>query len=199
MSVVSNNPYQSPKVGDQLEASPAPAETGLVATTIFGIWAGVTFGGTFGIGGSLMLLLTRGPLLGWDQLLPAFVWTENSGLVEYFLLSAARVAVLGLISGVACGLLIGPFVGFLSAAQSGRFRHTTVYAAIGLSAVAGAMIGHFGCKQIVVQNMIHAANSHAEFQVEIALLIGTLIGGVTGVLGGRILGRGILAFGDGTE
>lgn len=190
MFVASDNPYQSPQVDDpSLEMGP-PAKNGLLATAIFGVWAGVLFGGTFGLGGSLMLALSRGPLLGWDQLLPAIDTADGTGLIEHFLITSVQVAILGAVSGVVCGLLIGPFVGVLAAIHAGRFRKATVYTAIALSALAGGLIGHLACGQIVI------SPSTAESTMFIALISGTLIGGFMGLLGGRLLGRGILAFGS---
>lgn len=181
MPSISNNPYQSPQLDAQnaidLEAMSDSAGKKRQATISYSAWAGVLFGGIFGLAGSLMLALSRGFLLGWGEFFPTqeVVW----------------IPIMGSTAGVACGLMIGPFVGSMIA--YGRSRMMALVTAILLSASAGGLIGQLGT-QIVVLGPPNVCPPDAP--VTLALIVGISIGGLAGVLGGRQMGRRILAYHD---
>lgn len=187
MSTTTNNPYQSP----QLEAQDA-IESVVVGDTViqkqqatisYAAWAGVLFGGIFGLAGSLLVALSRGFLFGWSEFVPIMIWQD-----------AVKIPLMGSVAGIGCGLMIGPFVGSMIA--YGRCRVAAIVTAALLSASAGGLIGQLGAQIVVIGGVVGMAPCPPDASVRLALLVGISIGGLVGVLGGRQLGRCILAYHD---
>lgn len=114
MTAANNNPYESPRVDtttvvdSDLQSDRGKINKGMLATISFSGWAGILFGGMFGIGGSLMLGLSRWPLLGLKNLvlpqMQIFGVPTNGTVLD----TGVIVVLLGAISGIACGVSIGP-------------------------------------------------------------------------------------------
>lgn len=176
------NPFASPQPLDSPEAGdPLVSNSGFVARTVFGLWAGVLFGGTFGAGGSVMLSLTNGAVLGVAKL--SFTLEPVEALVQVGIVSA----VAGAISGLFAGGIIGPMVSVMSYVGQ-QNRRSVIYSSVVLSSVAGSAIGYLG-SQIISGRM----NS---FGWE-AGVIGIFIGSISGVIGGFQLARSIISFAKG--
>ncbi len=184
MPVAVDNPYQSPPVNaEQLEPVQLPRQPSrsTIATAVFGVWAGILYGGIFGLVGSSTLGLSRGLVLGWNQLfgsLGSFSAPEK----------AIIVATAGAVSGFACGLLIGPITGIVASWPSKTTRRAAVYWSIVLCTFAGCSIGSMG------STILFAQSFHLENGYEMPITLGTLIGSITGLTGGLQLSKTILAF-----
>ncbi len=179
-----HNPYQSPSLSEARRDAKSPAmltTEGALAQAIFGLWAGVLFGGTFGAGGSALLCLTDAALLGWAAIGPGIV------SVEQFVLTEIMAAIAGAICGLTAGAVIGPVAALAGCLARQRSAAIVMCLTIGLSIVAGAAIGILGTK-------VATANSETSL---FAAIVGMLIGSVAGLLGGLQLGRGIIDFASG--
>lgn len=175
------NPYASPPETAPLESKgPLLQNTGIVARMIFGLWAGVLFGGTFGAGGSVMLGVTSGAMLGWHNVGPGIHSPQE------FILTEIIAAIAGAIVGLFAGGLTGPIVSVISCLPNGKSR-SVIWSAVILSTISGSAVGLIG-----YQVMTRA--SGADWR---AAALGVAIGSLSGMLGGIQLGRGIISFANG--
>ena len=163
---------------------PCERREGALAQAIFGLWAGVLFGGTFGAAGSALLCLIDAALLGWAAIGPGIV------SVEQFVLTEIMAAIAGAICGLMTGAVIGPLAALAGSLTRQHSSRVVLCLTIGLSVLAGGAIGILGTKVVT-------ANS--ESSLFAAKTVGLLIGSVAGLLGGLQLGRGIIDFASGSS
>ena len=177
------NPYRSPALAREV---PGPSRTtrrptvGVVTRAIFGIWAGVLFGGTFGAVGSAALGLAHAATVHWFAAAPVLFSFDE------FVLAEIVTAIAGAICGLFAGALIGPLVALMTWFAPRPHRVWPALAlAIGLSTAAG---GGWGA--------VAGAALHPSYDISSGnlLVVGTAIGAIAGMLGGLQLGRGIVAF-----
>ena len=175
------NPYLSPAPTNEhppgVRGRTLP-DAGIATRTIFGIWAGVLFGGTFGAGGSAVLALARAATVGW------FAIERGWATIEDLVMAEVAAVIAGAICGLCAGALIGPAVALVTGfVPLGRHRWPLATAVV-LSTAAGGAWGAVGGSMLSVPDAT----------TDMARVLGITIGALAGMLGGLQLGRGIMAF-----
>ncbi len=158
----------------------------------FGAWAGVLFGGTFGIAGALLLSLMRGSMTGWSHLTyPASIVNSSLGM-QTICINLVIQTLLGAFSGIGSGLIIGPLVGIITSVYAGKWRRMALPVAIATSTLAGLIAGFLG---FVFLNLSAVDGPNWIYgRVALVHAVAAFIGGLCGFAGGRQLGTCILAF-----
>ncbi len=172
---MNSNPYASPRAPDT-ENRPMMVEQGLFAQVVFGLWAGILFGGSFGAGGSVLLGLTSSALVGWHVL--------DVASFDQFLVTEIVAAIAGAICGLVPGSLIGPAVAFVCYTTKRTKRRCVLWMSILLSSATGVAVG------LMASQLLSPPGDTDHLLMTMGVLVGILSGG----LGGLTLGQGILDF-----
>ncbi len=177
------NPFASPQLLPTPETGDALVEnSGFVARAIFGLWAGVLFGGTFGAGGSFVLGITNSAVLGVSNI------KIDMEPLNLFMQIGIITAIAGAISGLFVGSIIGPIISIMSYVGQ-QNRRSVMYCSIAFSAVAGSAVGFIGSR-IMSEVLIQSIGWEAGF-------IGIFVGSISGIIGGFQLARSIVSFASG--
>ncbi len=177
------NPYTSPKTPTatvHLPLNDQPADRGLWARAIFGVWAGILFGGTFGAGGSALLAAVA-------TIPPLTSARPPIATIEYVLLMEFMAVIAGSVIGLVTGGCIGPCVGLLTAINRTNNDRWVMVAAIVSSMLVGITVGMLGGYFLDLSDSPMLVTS----------FLAPVIGGCAGLLGGFCLGRGALSFAQG--
>jgi hypothetical protein len=174
------NPYETPTHSawePHASRSDNGQKEGLFSRFVFGIWAGVLFGGLWGAGGSVLFGVVGGAVLGWGTIGPGIHSLDSFVVIE------VAAAIAGAIAGLLTGGIIGPLVGLVSGFTGQRTRPIIVMSTV-LSMVAGAFIGLIGGQIIGDESGTS----------ELAIWLGIPIGVLAGLIGGFQIGRCVLNF-----
>ncbi len=172
---MNRNPYASPRA-TATESHTISVDHGLFAQLVFGLWAGILFGGSFGAGGSVLLGLTSSALLGWQVL--------DVARFDQFLVTEVLAAIAGAICGLVPGSLIGPLAAFVGYVTKQAKRQWVLLVSIVLSGGTGVAVG-------IMASQLLTPGGDTDPTL---LVTSALIGVLSGMLGGYTLGQGIADF-----